>query len=123
MKRWWTADRGDPTVVEIDLRVGGSWRYVMTVADGAEVGFRGEFLEIDPDARLVFTEIDESRPEAKAVTLTETIGEAGPPTTLTLLVTHATRQDRDAYLRTMDDGLQDAMDALARVCRSLAGGE
>jgi uncharacterized protein YndB with AHSA1/START domain len=53
------------------------------------------------------------RRPVKAVTLTETMGEAGPHTTLTLLVTHATRQDRGAYLCTMDDGLQDAMDALA----------
>ena len=126
VKRWWTADRGEPTLVEIDLRVGGSWRYLMTLDDGTEVGFRGEFLEIDPDARLVFTEVDESRPNTPAVkrlTLAETFGADGPLTTLTLLVTHATREDRDAYLRTMNDGLQDAMYALDRVCRSLAGSD
>ena len=44
--RWWHANRGEMTVCEIDLRVGGTWRYVM-VADGdVEVGFHGEYREI-----------------------------------------------------------------------------
>ena len=37
VKRWWHAKRGEMTVAEIDLRVGGKWRYVMVTADGFEV--------------------------------------------------------------------------------------
>src|SRR3979490_3229231 len=45
VERWWTANRGAMKSVEIDLRVGGMWRYVM-VADGDfEVGFHGEYRE------------------------------------------------------------------------------
>ena len=53
VKRWWHANRGEVTVVEIDLRVGGKWRYVMVAYDGFEVGFHGEYREIVPDERIV----------------------------------------------------------------------
>src|SRR5688572_11932990 len=43
VKRWWNAKRGEVTSAEIDLRVGGKWRYVMVTDDGTEVGFHGEY--------------------------------------------------------------------------------
>jgi uncharacterized protein YndB with AHSA1/START domain len=43
VKRWWNAGRGEVTSVEIDLRVGGTWRYVMVTQGGFEVGFHGEY--------------------------------------------------------------------------------
>ena len=46
VKRWWSADMGETTVAEIDLRVGGKWRYVMVADGGFEVGFHGEYREI-----------------------------------------------------------------------------
>ena len=46
VKRWWHAKRGEVTLVEIDLRVGSAWRYVMVTPDGLEVGFHGEYREI-----------------------------------------------------------------------------
>ena len=45
------------TVAEIDLRVGGTWRYVMVAHDGFEVGFHGEYREIVPNERIVSTEV------------------------------------------------------------------
>ena len=53
IKRWWSGDRGVVTIAEVDLRVGGAWRYVMTANAGFEVAFRGEFREIAPDERIV----------------------------------------------------------------------
>ena len=50
-------------VCEIDLRVGGKWRYVMETPDGIEVGFHGEYREIVPNERIVSTEIFEGMPE------------------------------------------------------------
>ena len=65
VRRWWTAKRGEMTVAEIDLRVGGKWRYVM-IADGdVEVGFHGEYREIVPDERIVSTEVYEGFPDAE----------------------------------------------------------
>src|SRR5438045_9217134 len=53
VERWWHANRGRVTLVEIDLRVGGKRRYVMVADDGMEVGFHGECLQIVPGGRLV----------------------------------------------------------------------
>jgi uncharacterized protein YndB with AHSA1/START domain len=110
------------TVCEIDLRVGGKWRYVM-VADGfGEVGFHGEYREIVPNERLVSTEVYEGIPDADEhaaldiLTLTEVDGR----TTLTILVEHPTMEGRDAHINSgMEDGMQDAMDLLEEVAVSL----
>jgi uncharacterized protein YndB with AHSA1/START domain len=48
VKRWWNAKRGEVTSAEIDLRVGGKWRYVMVTDDSTEVAFHGEYREIVP---------------------------------------------------------------------------
>ncbi len=122
VKRWWHANRGEMTVCEIDLRVGGKWRYVM-VADGDfEVGFHGEYREIVPNERLVSTEAYEGIPDADAhaaldtLTLTEVDGR----TTLTILVEHQTKEGRDAHIESgMEAGMQDAMDLLEQVAISL----
>ena len=63
VRRWWHAKRGEVTVCEIDLRVGGTWRYVMVADGGMEVGFHGEYREIVPNERLVSTETYEGLPE------------------------------------------------------------
>ncbi len=57
VRRWWHANRGEMTTCEIDLRVGGTWRYAMVVEGGIEVGFHGEYREIVPNERLVSTEV------------------------------------------------------------------
>src|SRR5215210_1781177 len=63
VKRWWHANRGEMKVAEIDLEVGGRWRYLMVTPDGSEVGFHGEYLEIVPNERIVSTEVYEGLPE------------------------------------------------------------
>src|SRR6266536_4670680 len=90
VKRWWHANRGEVTVVEIDLRVGGTWRYVMVADGGVEVGFHGEYREIVPNERIVSTETYEGLPEGvseeDAATLnTATVTDADGHTTLTIL--------------------------------------
>ena len=121
VKRWWHANRGEMTVAEIDLRVGGRWRYVMVTPDGFEVAFHGEYREIVPNERIVSTEVYEAMPEGEALnTLTFAENEAGR-TTVTLLVEHESKEHRDAHVDSgMEDGLQDALDLLEQVARSLA---
>src|SRR2546421_6050159 len=63
VRRWWHANRGTVTLVEIDLRVGGKWRYVMGADDGMEGGVHGEYLELVPDERIVTSEGYEGLPE------------------------------------------------------------
>jgi uncharacterized protein YndB with AHSA1/START domain len=121
IKRWWHANRGEVTTCEIDLRVGGTWRYVM-VADGVEVGFHGEYREIVPDERIVSTEVYEGIPDAEehAALDTLTLTEVDGRTILTVLVEHPTKEGRDAHINSgMEDGMQDALDLLEQVAVSL----
>jgi uncharacterized protein YndB with AHSA1/START domain len=119
VKRWWHANRGEMTTCEIDLRVGGKWRYVMVAEGGLEVAFHGEYREIVPNERLVSTEVYEGFPEGEALdtlTLTEVEGR----TTLTILVEHTSKEHRDAHIESgMEAGMQDAMDLLEQVAVSL----
>jgi len=122
VKRWWHANRGEVTLAEIDLRVGGMWRYVSRSEDGFEVGFHGEYREIVPNERLVTTEVYEGIPDADehAALDTLTLTESDGRTTLTVLVEHQTREGRDAHINSgMEAGMQDAMDLLEEVAVSL----
>jgi uncharacterized protein YndB with AHSA1/START domain len=119
IKRWWHAKRGKMTLAEVDLRVGGRWRYVMIADGGLEVAFHGEYREIVPNERLVSTEVFELVPDAEAVD-TLTLTEQGGRTTLTILVRHQTKAHRDAHLESgMEAGLQDALDLLEQVAAKL----
>ena len=120
VRRWWSGERGEMTSCEIDLRVGGTWRYVMIAASGGfEVAFHGEYREIVPNERIVTTEVYEGMPDAEAVdhvTFTEEDGR----TTLTMLVQHTSKEDRDAHINSgMEVGMQEAMDRLEQVAISL----
>jgi uncharacterized protein YndB with AHSA1/START domain len=119
VKRWWHAKRGEMTVAEIDLRVGGKWRYVMVADGGIEVGFHGEYREIVPNERIVSTEIYEGYPDEEAVN-TATFTEVDGRTTLEILVQHSSKEARDAHIDSgMEAGLQDALDLLEQVAISL----
>jgi uncharacterized protein YndB with AHSA1/START domain len=119
VKRWWSADMGETTVAEIDLRVGGSWRYVMVTDGGFEVGFHGEYREVIPNERIVSTEVYEGMPEGESLN-TATFSEVDGHTTLTILVQHQSREHRDAHIASgMETGLQKAMEFLEQVALSL----
>ncbi|MBA3262727.1 MAG: SRPBCC family protein [Thermoleophilaceae bacterium] len=119
VRRWWSADRGEMTIAEIDLRVGGMWRYVMVAEGGFEVAFHGEYREIVPNERLVSTEVYEGMPEGEALD-TLTFAEVDGRTILTLLVQHTSKEHRDAHINSgMEAGMQEAMDLLEQVAVSL----
>jgi uncharacterized protein YndB with AHSA1/START domain len=119
IKRWWSGNRGDVTSAEVDLRVGGTWRYVMAAHGSFEVAFHGEYLEIIPNEKLVSTEVYEGAPDAPAVT-TVTFDEDDGRTTMTIVVQHETTQARDMHINSgMEAGMQEAMDKLEQVARSL----
>jgi len=123
IKRWWSGDRGEVTLAEVDLRVGGTWRYVMTVDCGDlppfETAFHGEFHEIVPNERIVSTEVFEGMPDAHAVD-TITFTEQDGRTTLTILVQHESKEHRDGHVESgMEAGMQESMNHLEEVARSL----
>lgn len=124
IRRWWSAKRGAVTVADVDLRVGGTWRWVMVTDDGFEVAFHGEYRELAPDERIVCTEVYEGFPEPDAAALnTLTLTEQAERTTLNILVQHQTQAHRDAHINSgMEGGLQDALDLLEEAVRSPAAG-
>ena len=120
VKRWWNAKRGEVTVAEIDLRVGGTWRSVMVTDHGFEVGFHGEYREIVPNERLVSTELYEGVPDGEPTLNTLTLTETDGRTTMTILVEAPSREVRDAIIDSgMEAGMQDAMDLLEEIAVSL----
>jgi uncharacterized protein YndB with AHSA1/START domain len=119
IKRWWHANRGVATIADVDLRVGGKWRWVMVTHSGQEVAFHGEYREIVPNERLVSTEFYEAVPGPGAVN-TLTLTEKDGRTIMTLLVEHANRRNRDMHVNSgMEDGLQDALDLLEGVAQTM----
>jgi uncharacterized protein YndB with AHSA1/START domain len=117
--RWWAGERGKLTSIDIDLRVGGEWRYVMEATEGFEVAFHGEYQEIVPGERLVNTEVFEGMPDASAVD-TMTLTEENGRTQMSMLVQHSCKEHRDAHINSgMEGGMQEAMDALEQVAISL----
>jgi uncharacterized protein YndB with AHSA1/START domain len=124
VKRWWAGKRGNVTIAEIDLRVGGTWRYVMVANEGFEVAFHGEFREIVENERLVNTEVYEGAPDGLGDppvcvnTFTEL---ADGRTLLEQLIVCPSQEVRDIIIGSgMESGMQESMDALEQVARSLA---
>jgi uncharacterized protein YndB with AHSA1/START domain len=122
VRQWWSGERGEMTVCEIDLRVGGGWRYAMVANEGFEVAFHGEYRELVPNERMVSTEAFEGipDPDEHASLNTLTLTESDGRTTLTVLVEHPTQEGRDMHINSgMEGGMQEAMDRLEQVAIAL----
>jgi uncharacterized protein YndB with AHSA1/START domain len=126
VKRWWSGGFGEVTVADVDLRVGGTWRYVMVEPGGSEIAFHGEFREIVANERIVTTEVydvppgDESGYPGEEAVNTVTFTEVDGRTTLSILVQTASKELRDAIINSgMAEGLQKGMDLLEEVAVSL----
>ncbi len=125
VKRWWAGQRGEMTLVEIDLRVGGTWRYVLTANGGFEVAFHGEYREIVTDERIVTTEVFEMPDAAPLPAADEplniiTFTEVDGRTILTLLVQTTSKELRDIIVNSgMEVGMQEQYDVLEQLVMSL----
>jgi uncharacterized protein YndB with AHSA1/START domain len=120
VRRWLLGPDGwTMPVCEIDLRVGGHYRYVWrSDADGNEFGFRGEYREIVSPERIVHTEWpdDGEGNEVGNAFCTLTLTEQGGRTTLAYGMQFPTRESRDQALQSgMTDGMSTSYDRLERV--------
>jgi uncharacterized protein YndB with AHSA1/START domain len=99
VRRWWGCldERYSVNVCEIDLREGGTWRFVGRGPQG-EFAFHGTYREIAAPERLVFTEIYEPFPDVESV-VTSTFTEAGAKTRLTVTCLYPTLDVRDMVLK------------------------
>ena len=120
VRRWWCCMDGfTMPICEIDLRVGGKYRYVMLGPGGNEVGFHGEYREIVVPSRVVHTEIFEPYPDSPAL-VTMTLEERDGKTHYQTLVVHQTREARDMHIASgMEKGANVALDRLEEIARSL----
>ena len=121
VRRWWCCMEGfTMPVCEIDLRVGGQWRYVMITPDGREVGFRGEYQEIERPARLVNTEIFEPFPNNPSV-VTLTLEEKDGVTHYRAVQVHDSKEARDMHVASgMEAGADLCLDAVEAIAHDLA---
>ena len=120
LRRWFGVFDGWSLVVcEVDLRVGGGYRFVWNGPDGTGMGLRGVYREIVAPERLVSTEsFDDPWYEGEAVG-TMVLVEAGGKTTLTNTVLYASKEVRDAVLKSpMEQGVAAGYDALAELLAS-----
>lgn len=112
LKRWMGPRSLTMVSCDIDLRVGGRYRFVFRTPDGKDVGFSGEFREVVRPERVVRTFIFEPIPEAEALE-TLTLEERGGRTTITTLTVHKTVQSRDGHVGAgMEGGMTEGYERL-----------
>jgi uncharacterized protein YndB with AHSA1/START domain len=122
MKRWW-APRAFGAIMyecEIDLRVGGSYRYVFGKAGEPKMAFAGAFTEVVPNAKIVSTQVFEQMPQAGVAIVTVTLTETNGTTRLELLQHFPSKQALDGAIATgMTEGMKHTFAQLAELCAEL----
>ena len=121
VRRWWGIldDQHSVIVCEIDLRVGGAWRFVGRGPQG-EYGFHGVYREIDAPERVVFTEIYDPFPDGESI-VTSVLTEEHGKTRLTVTALYPSREVRDIVIKTgMEKGAAISYDRLEEVATALA---
>lgn len=120
VRRWYGLKSLTMTVCEIDLRVGGGWRYVLREPGGNEHAFSGEYREVTPPARLVHTEGYEGLPPGHDYLVTTTFDEQHGKTTLRSRMLYKTKEDRDAHVASgMEPGMRETLGRLAELLTTL----
>ena len=124
VSRWWPGKRGTMKTCEIDLRVGGAWRYVMEAGEGGfEVAFHGEYQEIVEHERIVHTEVYEGAP-GPGILVVNTFDESDGRTTVRMLSQTGSQEVRDIILGSgMEGGVQEGMDIIDTLLAELTAGD
>ncbi len=111
------------TSCEVDLRVGGHYRYVHRAPDGQEFGFSGKYLEIDRPHRLVCTSVFELFPQNEAVD-TLTLEPMNGGTMITTHTRHSSIEARDGQLKGgMEAGMSVGYERLEELVKKLTNGQ
>ena len=119
LRRWFGPRGWSLVVCEVDLKVGGAWRFVLRGPDGTEMGMRGVYREIVPPERSVHTESFDDFPGESLVTTT--LVEQGGKTRLTGTVLYPSQEIRDMVIKSgMEHGAAETYDKLAEYLASMA---
>lgn len=112
LRKWWGGPAMKMITCDVDLRVGGGYRFVLLAPDGDKHGFRGKYRELEHGRWIVQTFVYEPFPQAWALEQLE-FEEVDDGTRLNILVWHQSRANRDAHLKAgMEEGLRLSMNAL-----------
>ncbi|MGH9703827.1 MAG: SRPBCC family protein [Candidatus Acidiferrales bacterium] len=117
VKQWLLGPPGwTMPVCEIDLRVGGSYRYVWRNSSGKEMGMGGVYREIVAPEKIVATEVfDEAWSPGESIVTTALVGQGGK-TTATITVLYVSQAARDGVLQSgMERGVAASYDRLAEI--------
>ena len=121
LKRWFGPHGWTLAECEIDLRVGGAWRFFSKGPNGRTMGMRGVYRVIAPPERLEYTESFDEWPQQGSALITITLAERDGRTTLTGTSLAPSREIRDAVLATgMEHGAAETYDRLADMLQALA---
>ena len=119
LKRWFGPRGWSLVVCEVDLRVGGAWRFVLRGPDGSQMGMRGVYRELVRPERTVHTESFDEYPGESVVT--GVLVERDGKTTLTGTVLYESKVIRDAVISSgMEHGAAESYDKLAECLPSIA---
>src|SRR5262245_30882758 len=117
--RWYGCHSTRLLACEIDLRPGGSYRFVMRIADSEEHTMSGVYREIVPPARLVYTERFDDDPDKEAL-VTLTLAQRAGRTTLTSRIRYRSAEDRDAVLKIgVEKGAAETLERLEEYLRTM----
>lgn len=114
VRQWWAPRSmgGEVASSEADVRVGGAYRYV-TRANGQGFAFFGEYLEVSPPDRVVYTQLYEPMAHVGAAVITVTFEERDGRTLLTSREVYPSEEVRDGVLASgMEEGMRETMDQL-----------
>jgi uncharacterized protein YndB with AHSA1/START domain len=123
LRRWFGARGWELVVCEIDLRIGGRWRYVSRGPDGAELAHGGVYREVVAPERVVSTEsYDDQWVPGESVT-TIVMTDEGGSTTVTTTLTYSSKEVRDLVTSfPMERGIAEGYERLDEVLRAQVGG-
>jgi uncharacterized protein YndB with AHSA1/START domain len=115
LKRWFGPRGWSLAVCEVDLRVGGGFRFPLRGPDGREMGMRGVYREITPPERSVHMESFDDYPGVESE-VTTVFTEQGGKTTMNATVLYPSQEVRDAVIQSgMEHGAAESYDKLAEL--------
>lgn len=116
---WWGLRSNTTEVAASDFRPGGAWRFVQRDADGNEMAFYGEYLEVTPPSRYVYTFEFAGYP-GHVVTDTITLEDLGDKTRVIASSLFSTKEDRDGMVASgMEVGANESWDRLEDLLATL----
>ena len=119
LKRWFGPRGWSLTVCDVDLKVGGGFRFVMRGPDGRDMGMRGVYRELVPPDRSVHMESFDDFPGEAQVTAV--FVEKSGKTTMTATVLYPSKEVRDAVIQSgMEHGAAESYDKLAELLAAQA---